>query len=59
MHALSEAAVPRSLLTGKLSILSFMCVSAGKGYPCKTCKIVLNSIEQYQAHVSGFKHKNQ
>uniref|UniRef100_A0A9L0KEB0 Zinc finger protein 346 n=1 Tax=Equus asinus TaxID=9793 RepID=A0A9L0KEB0_EQUAS len=32
--------------------------SAGKGYPCKTCKIVLNSIEQYQAHVSGFKHKN-
>uniref|UniRef100_A0A8D2CN84 Zinc finger protein 346 n=1 Tax=Sciurus vulgaris TaxID=55149 RepID=A0A8D2CN84_SCIVU len=32
---------------------------AGKGYPCKTCKIVLNSIEQYQAHVSGFKHKNQ
>ncbi|XP_017751581.1 PREDICTED: zinc finger protein 346 isoform X4 [Rhinopithecus bieti] len=34
-------------------------VEAGKGYPCKTCKIVLNSIEQYQAHVSGFKHKNQ
>ncbi|XP_004284869.2 zinc finger protein 346 isoform X2 [Orcinus orca] len=33
--------------------------SAGKGYACKTCKIVLNSIEQYQAHVSGFKHKNQ
>uniref|UniRef100_A0A5F9C6J1 Zinc finger protein 346 n=1 Tax=Oryctolagus cuniculus TaxID=9986 RepID=A0A5F9C6J1_RABIT len=32
---------------------------AGKGYPCKTCKIVLNSIEQYQAHVSGYKHKNQ
>ncbi|XP_054982263.1 zinc finger protein 346 isoform X2 [Sorex araneus] len=32
---------------------------AGKGYPCKTCKIVLNSIEQYQAHVSGFKHKSQ
>ncbi|XP_069330028.1 zinc finger protein 346 isoform X5 [Eulemur rufifrons] len=34
-------------------------VEAGKGYPCKTCKIVLNSIEQYQAHISGFKHKNQ
>ncbi|XP_017825129.1 zinc finger protein 346 isoform X14 [Callithrix jacchus] len=34
-------------------------MEAGKGYPCKTCKIVLNSIEQYQAHVSGFKHKNQ
>ncbi|KAK2542641.1 Znf346 [Columba guinea] len=35
---------------------SFM---AGKGYPCNTCNIVLNSIEQYQAHISGFKHKNQ
>lgn len=33
--------------------------SARKGYPCRTCKIVLNSIEQYQAHLSGFKHKNQ
>ncbi|XP_027499163.1 zinc finger protein 346 isoform X2 [Corapipo altera] len=32
---------------------------AGKGYPCSTCNIVLNSIEQYQAHISGFKHKNQ
>ncbi|KAL0608323.1 hypothetical protein AAY473_024936 [Plecturocebus cupreus] len=28
---------------------------AGKGYPCKTCKIVLNSIEQYQAHHSRSK----
>ncbi|OXB80998.1 UNVERIFIED_CONTAM: hypothetical protein H355_006081 [Colinus virginianus] len=34
-------------------------VEAGKGYPCNTCNIVLNSIEQYQAHISGFKHKNQ
>ncbi|CAM2117983.1 zinc finger protein 346 isoform X1 [Caretta caretta] len=32
---------------------------AGKGYPCNTCNVVLNSIEQYQAHISGFKHKNQ
>ncbi|XP_039212679.1 zinc finger protein 346 isoform X1 [Crotalus tigris] len=32
--------------------------SAGKGYPCNDCNIVLNSIEQYQAHISGFKHKN-
>ncbi|XP_030067512.1 zinc finger protein 346 [Microcaecilia unicolor] len=31
---------------------------AGKGYPCEICDIVLNSIEQYQAHVSGSKHKN-
>ncbi|XP_061473564.1 zinc finger protein 346 isoform X7 [Rhineura floridana] len=32
--------------------------TAGKGYPCESCNIVLNSIEQYQAHISGFKHKN-
>ncbi|KAM4676683.1 zinc finger protein 346 [Discoglossus pictus] len=30
-----------------------------KGYSCDTCNIVLNSIEQYQAHISGAKHKNQ
>ncbi|XP_029439709.1 zinc finger protein 346 [Rhinatrema bivittatum] len=29
-----------------------------KGYPCDTCDIILNSIEQYQAHISGAKHKN-
>ncbi|XP_070793264.1 zinc finger protein 346 isoform X5 [Pituophis catenifer annectens] len=33
--------------------------NAAKGYPCNDCNIVLNSIEQYQAHISGFKHKNQ
>ncbi|XP_034298509.1 zinc finger protein 346 isoform X7 [Pantherophis guttatus] len=32
--------------------------NAAKGYPCNDCNIVLNSIEQYQAHISGFKHKN-
>ncbi|XP_070595027.1 zinc finger protein 346 isoform X1 [Erythrolamprus reginae] len=32
--------------------------TAPKGYPCNDCNIVLNSIEQYQAHISGFKHKN-
>uniref|UniRef100_A0A8C0FY88 Zinc finger protein 346 n=2 Tax=Strigidae TaxID=30459 RepID=A0A8C0FY88_BUBBB len=42
--------------TPDASASSFM---AGKGYPCSTCNIVLNSIEQYQAHISGFKHKNQ
>nr|XP_033783437.1 zinc finger protein 346 [Geotrypetes seraphini] len=31
---------------------------AGKGYHCNICSIALNSIEQYQAHVSGSKHKN-
>ncbi|XP_036138214.1 zinc finger protein 346 isoform X4 [Molossus molossus] len=44
---------------GRLADPAITDSSAGKGYPCKTCKIVLNSIEQYQAHVSGFKHKNQ
>ncbi|XP_008574255.1 PREDICTED: zinc finger protein 346 isoform X3 [Galeopterus variegatus] len=44
---------------GRLADPAVTDLSAGKGYPCKTCKIVLNSIEQYQAHVSGFKHKNQ
>ncbi|XP_075456927.1 zinc finger protein 346 isoform X2 [Ascaphus truei] len=33
--------------------------STVKGYSCDTCNIVLNSIEQYQAHVSGAKHKAQ
>ncbi|XP_040819239.1 zinc finger protein 346 isoform X2 [Ochotona curzoniae] len=44
---------------GRLAGPAVADLAAGKGYPCKTCKIVLNSIEQYQAHVSGFKHKNQ
>ncbi|XP_042523071.1 zinc finger protein 346 isoform X4 [Dipodomys spectabilis] len=44
---------------GRLADPAVTDLTAGKGYPCKTCKIVLNSIEQYQAHVSGFKHKNQ
>ncbi|XP_058533591.1 zinc finger protein 346 isoform X1 [Ochotona princeps] len=44
---------------GRLADPAVADLAAGKGYPCKTCKIVLNSIEQYQAHVSGFKHKNQ
>lgn len=44
---------------GRLADPAVSDLPAGKGYPCKTCKIVLNSIEQYQAHVSGFKHKNQ
>nr|XP_025868757.1 zinc finger protein 346-like [Vulpes vulpes] len=30
-----------------------------KAHPCKMFKIMLNSIERYQAHVSGCKHKNQ
>ncbi|KAM5299464.1 zinc finger protein 346 isoform 5-T5 [Ctenodactylus gundi] len=44
---------------GRLADPAVTGLLAGKGYPCKTCKIVLNSIEQYQAHISGFKHKNQ
>ncbi|XP_072923859.1 zinc finger matrin-type protein 4-like isoform X1 [Hemitrygon akajei] len=33
--------------------------ASAKGYPCNTCNIVLNSIEQYQAHIQGTKHQNQ
>lgn len=33
--------------------------STVKGYPCTMCNIELNSVEQYQAHISGAKHKNQ
>ncbi|XP_038309583.1 zinc finger protein 346-like isoform X3 [Canis lupus familiaris] len=31
----------------------------GEGPPLQDVKIMLNSIERYQAHVSGCKHKNQ
>ncbi|XP_017275321.1 zinc finger protein 346 isoform X2 [Kryptolebias marmoratus] len=34
-------------------------VSTENGYPCTTCNIVLNSVEQYQSHISGARHKNQ
>lgn len=33
--------------------------STVKGYPCSVCNIELNSVEQYQAHISGAKHKNK
>ncbi|XP_030216717.1 zinc finger protein 346 [Gadus morhua] len=33
--------------------------STVKGYSCTLCNIDLNSVEQYQAHISGAKHKNQ
>uniref|UniRef100_A0A3Q2DIS6 Zinc finger protein 346 n=2 Tax=Cyprinodon variegatus TaxID=28743 RepID=A0A3Q2DIS6_CYPVA len=29
------------------------------GYPCTICNIVLNSVEQYQSHISGARHKTQ
>ncbi|XP_073401097.1 zinc finger protein 346 [Dendrobates tinctorius] len=32
--------------------------ATGNWYSCDTCNVVLNSIEQYEAHVSGSKHKN-
>ncbi|XP_056430701.1 zinc finger protein 346 isoform X2 [Hyla sarda] len=32
--------------------------ATGNWFNCDTCNIVLNSIEQYQAHISGSKHKN-
>ncbi|KAK1791642.1 hypothetical protein P4O66_013644, partial [Electrophorus voltai] len=37
--------------------------AAGKGlrssYSCSVCKVVLNSIEQYHAHLQGSKHQNK
>lgn len=38
---------------------SLLSASSLKGYPCTVCNIELNSVEQYQAHISGSKHKNQ
>ncbi|XP_072255102.1 zinc finger protein 346 [Pyxicephalus adspersus] len=32
--------------------------STGNGFTCDTCNIVVNSIAQYEAHISGTKHKN-
>ncbi|XP_013870332.1 zinc finger protein 346 [Austrofundulus limnaeus] len=34
-------------------------VSSQNGYSCTICNIVLNSVEQYQSHISGARHKNQ
>ncbi|XP_012642766.1 zinc finger protein 346 isoform X1 [Microcebus murinus] len=58
-HRKQETKLKLMARYGRLADSAVTDFSAGKGYPCKTCKIVLNSIEQYQAHVSGFKHKNQ
>ncbi|XP_051902449.1 zinc finger protein 346-like isoform X2 [Hippocampus zosterae] len=33
--------------------------STAKGFPCTLCNIELNSVDQYQSHISGAKHKNQ
>ncbi|XP_045386565.1 zinc finger protein 346 isoform X3 [Lemur catta] len=58
-HRKQETKLKLMARYGRLADSAVADFSAGKGYPCKTCKIVLNSIEQYQAHISGFKHKNQ
>uniref|UniRef100_A0A2I3HUQ7 Zinc finger protein 346 n=1 Tax=Nomascus leucogenys TaxID=61853 RepID=A0A2I3HUQ7_NOMLE len=58
-HRKQETKLKLMARYGRLADPAVSDFPAGKGYPCKTCKIVLNSIEQYQAHVSGFKHKNQ
>ncbi len=42
-----------------LFLLQFWSASTLKGYPCTVCNIELNSVEQYQAHISGSKHNNQ
>ncbi|KAM9312637.1 zinc finger protein 346 [Gastrophryne carolinensis] len=33
--------------------------STGNGFTCDICNIVVNSIDQYQAHITGAKHKNK
>lgn len=40
-------------------VLYLPTASTLKGYQCTVCKIELNSVEQYQSHISGAKHKNQ
>ncbi|XP_038650755.1 zinc finger protein 346-like isoform X2 [Scyliorhinus canicula] len=44
---------------GQIGYNSAAAAAADKGYPCNTCNIVLNSIEQFQAHIQGIKHQNQ
>ncbi|KAL4612867.1 zinc finger matrin-type protein 4-like [Arapaima gigas] len=37
------------------------CVSVGlrSSYSCSMCNVILNSIEQYHAHLRGSKHQNK
>lgn len=55
------AATQRSPLHNSISWFSpvVRVASTLKGYPCTICKIELNSVEQYQSHISGAKHNNQ
>ncbi|KAM9064878.1 zinc finger protein 346 isoform 4-T7 [Sarcophilus harrisii] len=58
-HRKQETKVKLMAHYGKSKDSPITASEAGWGYPCNTCKIILNSIEQYQAHISGFKHRNQ
>nr|Q8AVN9.1 RecName: Full=Zinc finger protein 346; AltName: Full=Double-stranded RNA-binding protein ZFa; Short=DsRBP-ZFa; Short=ZFa; AltName: Full=Just another zinc finger protein; Short=Protein jaz [Xenopus laevis]AAH41713.1 Jaz protein [Xenopus laevis] len=58
-HLMSMTPLSEEGHTAAVAPSAFASGSAGKGFSCDTCNIVLNSIEQYQAHVSGAKHKNQ
>ncbi|XP_038651343.1 zinc finger protein 346-like isoform X4 [Scyliorhinus canicula] len=33
--------------------------SAAGGYPCKTCHVVLTSVDHFNAHILGVKHKSR
>ncbi|XP_043837022.1 zinc finger protein 346 [Dromiciops gliroides] len=57
-HRKQETKVKLMAHYGKSKDSPITTSEAGWGYPCNTCKIILNSIEQYQAHISGFKHRN-
>lgn len=48
-----------SIIADMLMLFISPPASTIKGYPCTVCNIELNSVEQYQAHVSGAKHNNK
>lgn len=50
--------INKSWVADHIKYLPFLCLSAGNWFSCDICNIILNSIEQYQAHISGSKHKN-
>ncbi|XP_063058386.1 zinc finger protein 346 [Engraulis encrasicolus] len=51
-HATGDTAKPKTIVPHSTA-------PGLKGYPCKVCKIELNSQKQFEAHISGAKHKNQ
>ena len=63
-HSSRSERTAATLRSPLLTSMSWFCpvvrpASTLKGYPCTICKIELNSVEQYQSHISGAKHNNQ